>query len=641
MSAYVWGTSTRGALGTAAGTSAAGVPSTDSVAAASAEKGDPGIQELYLPTPLPVGNPLAARKIVAVTAGDAHSVAVCVAGNVFAWGRNKEGQVGQGERSEHVCVPARVEGLAHERAAAVAAGTSHTMCLTRSGRVYAFGAHYKRCPGSSATEVFGVGGSLSRLSAQKQQMIEQSYLAYITNSSDAVQAREDAPDSHASDTSVGEGERITIQDGGAQSLSAFQREIRCHPWHVQLPAKVSQIAAGHCFSAAIVDGGRLYTWGYNDSGQLGLGDRCTREEPTLVTTALGVNAARRHVDSVRAVCCGEQHLCVITSGGLPLSTGLGVFGQLGLGSAGLADRGTLELREVPSFALCSSDSAHSLMPPRPCAQVAAGQHHTVFLTLEGEIYACGHREYGQCGHTADEREVSPATPATDVTTDISAPPSSSDRHQYLGIAVPTLLDVSAALREGGEAARHVRGDGVGDDGAVGVRVVKVACGALHTVCLTDTGKVITFGWGGTGALGHGKWMGAMGRQHAATTARMLSSLSRDCVVDIAAGRSHSLALVRVPPTSSLHADLLELVPKAVPVEVFLFFAGPSSRPVSAVSPLLCLTLLLPSTLILDLHAPPAPPLSSAGAASSSAALGAATFVTPKCCEGKSAASRPA
>ena len=75
---------------------------------------------------------------------------------------------------------------------------------------------------------------------------------------------------------------------------------------------------------------------------------------------------------------------------------------------------------------------------------------------KSEIHVCGCREYGQCGHTADEREVSPATPATDVTTDISAPPSSSDRHQYLGIAVPTLLDVSAALREGGEAARHVQ-----------------------------------------------------------------------------------------------------------------------------------------------------------------------------------------
>jgi len=249
MAVYVWGTSTRAALG---------------VAGAAAE-------ERYLPTPLPWSSALAARRTRAVCAGDAHSVAVDEKGNVFAWGRNKEGQVGVGERSEFVSTPTHVEGLAHERAVAVAAATAHSLCLTRSGRVYAWGAHYRKCPGSSATEVFGVGGSLSRLSQQKQQMIEQSYVAYITNSSDTVQAREDAPDSHASDGSVGEGERITINDDG-ESLSAFQREIRVHPWHVPLPAPVSQIAAGHCFSAVIAEG-RLYSWGYNDSGQLGLGDR--------------------------------------------------------------------------------------------------------------------------------------------------------------------------------------------------------------------------------------------------------------------------------------------------------------------------------------------------------------------------------
>jgi alpha-tubulin suppressor-like RCC1 family protein len=34
-------------------------------------------------------------------------------------------------------------------------------------------------------------------------------------------------------------------------------------------------------------------------------------------------------------------------------------------------------------------------------------------------------------------------------------------------------------------------------------VVKVACGNLHNLAVTDNGDVYTWGWGQNGALGHG------------------------------------------------------------------------------------------------------------------------------------------
>eukprot|EP00961_Rhodomonas_salina_P075981 1019999-Rhodomonas_salina.1 len=38
------------------------------------------------------------------------------------------------------------------------------------------------------------------------------------------------------------------------------------------------VAAGHSFSAVVTQRGELLTWGYNDKGQLGHGDRHTRDE---------------------------------------------------------------------------------------------------------------------------------------------------------------------------------------------------------------------------------------------------------------------------------------------------------------------------------------------------------------------------
>lgn len=40
--------------------------------------------------------------------------------------------------------PNRVEGLAHERIAKAAAGTGHSLVLSRKGELYTFGAHYER-----------------------------------------------------------------------------------------------------------------------------------------------------------------------------------------------------------------------------------------------------------------------------------------------------------------------------------------------------------------------------------------------------------------------------------------------------------------------------------------------------------------
>ena len=39
----------------------------------------------------------------------------------------------------------------------------------------------------------------------------------------------------------------------------------------------------------------------------------------------------------------------------------------------------------------------------------------------------------------------------------------------------------------------------------GKKVIHVACGFEHTVCVTEEGDVYTWGFGKNGALGHGDW----------------------------------------------------------------------------------------------------------------------------------------
>lgn len=112
------------------------------------------------------GGILASHRIVSLCGGDSHSIAIDQRGYVFAWGRNGEGQIGQGYRSKCVTTPSLIEGLRHERAVRAAAGASHTLILTEGGRLYAMGAHHTKSPDASIS-FFGVGAGAGRLSEQK------------------------------------------------------------------------------------------------------------------------------------------------------------------------------------------------------------------------------------------------------------------------------------------------------------------------------------------------------------------------------------------------------------------------------------------------------------------------------------------
>ena len=68
-----------------------------------------------------------------------------------------------------------------------------------------------------------------------------------------------------------------------------------------------------------------------------------------------------------------------------------------------------------------------------------------------------------------------------------------------------------------------------------LKVEFVACGEEHTVCLTAEGGVFSWGHGQDGQLGHG----TLANQNAP---RKIAELMGDSVVQIAAGRRHTIVL---------------------------------------------------------------------------------------------------
>ena len=138
------------------------------------------------------------------------------------------------------------------------------------------------------------------------------------------------------------------------------------PSRVPLKGAVSAVALGRLHSAAIV-GGQLYTWGYNNKGQLGNGGTRSAYKPQLVALK----------GAVSAVALGGHHSAAIVER-LLYVWGHNDFGQLGLGHT----KNALTPQRVT---LCG-----------PVTAVALGDQHSAAL-VGPKLYVWGRNRFGQLG----------------------------------------------------------------------------------------------------------------------------------------------------------------------------------------------------------------------------------------------------
>ncbi len=78
------------------------------------------------------------KQIIDVRCGNEHTLVLTNNNEVFGWGRNKFGQVGNGSFDD-VLVPIQVNKFLDEKVKGISCGSHHSMMLTESGHVYSWG----------------------------------------------------------------------------------------------------------------------------------------------------------------------------------------------------------------------------------------------------------------------------------------------------------------------------------------------------------------------------------------------------------------------------------------------------------------------------------------------------------------------
>lgn len=81
-------------------------------------------------------------KIVQVSAGSDFSMAIDEDGQLWAWGKNNYGQMGQGSSGYNQLTPIKITIGNNEKVKSVATGTSHILVLTQNGDLYGWGNNF-------------------------------------------------------------------------------------------------------------------------------------------------------------------------------------------------------------------------------------------------------------------------------------------------------------------------------------------------------------------------------------------------------------------------------------------------------------------------------------------------------------------
>ncbi|KXJ09918.1 secretion-regulating guanine nucleotide exchange factor isoform X2 [Exaiptasia diaphana] len=234
------------------------------------------------PTPCHVG-----QGVIHVGAGLRHSVVLLDDGTVWSWGDNKKGQLGiPGLQMKRVLKPMKVSRLM-EKCIQVIAGSQHSAVLTESGQVFCWGSNqHGQCglPVSSEAGLFDepqlIGGALSNHNVTSIHSGWSHLIAQIGVDDVYSWGRSDYGQ-------LGLGDEIVLQ-----RYSSF-------PSKIPNLNNIKHMMCGAEHNIALLENGKVLTWGWNEHGICGSQDEANIHRPRLVSLPEDFRAVR--------VGCGGGH----------------------------------------------------------------------------------------------------------------------------------------------------------------------------------------------------------------------------------------------------------------------------------------------------------------------------------------------
>lgn len=380
----------------------------------------------------------------ALAGGEAHTCALFATGAVSCWGSNEAGQLGNGTLIDST-MPVAVSGLA-AGALEIVAGFDYSCARLANGTV--------QCWGGNAEGQLGNGSRTNSPFPVTVTGLSRAAVALATGFYHTCAALQD-------------GDVECWGDNVRGQLGDGTRDDQPTPVAVQeLNDDIARLAAGRYHTCALAIDGDVHCWGSSNRGQLGTGSLESSRTPSRVTGL--------ETDAI-AIAAGEEHSCAILTSGDLRCWGSNRDRQLGNGQPGLYS--------IPQL-LIPNRLNGATTPYATVRQMTLGRYHSCIVTPLRALHCWGRNSDGQLG---DGTEIPRSVP-TEVIGMISG-------------------------------------------------VVTVALGAEHSCALKTSGQLFCWGSNQYGQLGDGS--------HTAQTAPVLVNALAANIIALTAGGSHTCALAQV------------------------------------------------------------------------------------------------
>ncbi|KDQ64404.1 hypothetical protein JAAARDRAFT_145054 [Jaapia argillacea MUCL 33604] len=423
---------------------------------------------------------------------------------LFGWGAGNFGQLGMGadlldeypKPKKNVWMEKKIqEGVFGEDGAgleAIAAGGMHTIFIDEKGTVWSCGVNDEGALGrltqnnpDKPDEVVDLD-QLTSTPYPLQSLIDENFRAVKIAAGDNVCA------AISSNGELRVWGSFRDNNGSLGFSSASQRqflpssilELKHKPGDAE---KFVSVASGNNHLLVLTTHGNIYTLGAGEEGQLGRKVIQRRKIHGTFPEKIHLEPRSRKAVVVGA---GNNHSFVVDDHGDVWGWGLNTMGQTGTGySSASADSEVHAPKKVIGLSKEELDGA-------TVVEIAGGDHHTLFLTSNGRVFACGRSNDGQLGLADDDAAFEDREWPNFITEPaLITFPDADDPVIHISAGTHNNLAVTAggALYAWGAQTQGELGIGDGEEARTPQTVVRkeggswsavaAACGGQHTIAL--------------------------------------------------------------------------------------------------------------------------------------------------------------
>ncbi|MGV3550042.1 RCC1 domain-containing protein [Rhizobium sp.] len=311
-------------------------------------------------------------EIVAISAGMLHGAFLTATGEVYTWGDNNLGKLGQGTTTNYESlVPTKVAALDGVEIASIYMANGASYAISADGVLYSWGQNTNGQLGIGSLTNTGTPTAVSSAAFGGEKVASMawgtSYALVLTESGEVYAM----------------GGNVQGQLGQGNSGSATRSNV---PVLVDIPGTVVKVMAGTNTSLAVTSDGKVWGWGQSDYGQLIKGEIVdgvltnADSTNTLVPTEI-----QGLPDNVIDAHIGSRWAIALTADGEVWAWGRNDEGWLGLETSTGAIDTLIAPTKIPGF-----DGINIV-------SIAGGPNHSLAIDDEGNIYGWGNMNQGRLG----------------------------------------------------------------------------------------------------------------------------------------------------------------------------------------------------------------------------------------------------